>query len=364
MSEKKKVGILTFHRAFSYGAALQAYALQNFLFSLGIENEIIDYQCQYIVDHYQKIFRKNNSGFLRGLAWNILTASTVQKQKKVYEEFVNAHLKMSKPFDKNNISSAVNEYDFFISGSDQVWSPTCAGFDPVYFLDFARHEQKFSYAASIASKNIPENIKAEYTKRISDFSGCSVREESGAKLVRELTGKDALVHIDPTLLIDADGWDKLATETDRRSSYILLFTVLKPVKLIDYALKLSKQTGLPVVYLNNLQPQKVSGIEYIDPVTPDKFISLIKNAEYVCTNSFHGTAFSVIYHKKFAVEIETASKSNIRSQELLESLNLSDRMLLADHAPKMNDEISFEQAEKVIAAERQRSEEYLKNIGV
>lgn len=362
MIKRKKVGILTFHQAFSYGAALQSYALQNFLFSLGIDNEIIDYKCQYIIDRYQKIFRKNNSSFLKSLAWNILTASTVLKQKKVSKEFLSSHLKLSKPFDQNTIASAQDEYRLFIAGSDQVWSPTCAGFDPVYFLDFAKPEQKYSYAASIAAKQIPDNIKDEYTRRISDFSGCSVREESGAKIVKDLTGRDALVHVDPTLLIDAEGWDKLASNLYINTPYILLFTVLKPVKLIDYALKLSKKTGLRVLYLNNLQPKHLSKIEYIDPVTPDKFITLIKNAEYVCTNSFHGTAFSVIYHKRFAVEVETQAKKNIRSQELLEMLGLSDKLLTADNEPDLNADSDFTRADSIIASERQRSAEYLKSM--
>ena len=363
MPDNKKIGILTFHRAFSYGAVLQAYALQNFLFSLGIDNEIVDYNCRYIAERYQRIFRKTTSNPLRGLVWNALTAPTIVRQKKVFTQFAKAHLHLSKPYSESDIQSVGGEYFRFISGSDQVWSPTCAGFDSAYFLDFAKSEQKFSYSASVATTKIPEDIKSEFTRRISDYSACSVREESAAQLVRSLTGKDALVHIDPTLLIDRNGWDRLADNTESRPPYILLFTVLKPKRLIDFALELGKKTGLPVVYLNNSQPRRVKGIEYLKPVAPEKFISLVKNAEYVLTNSFHGTAFSVIYHKRFAVEIETSSKKNIRSKELLESLGLADRMLYNGNAPKMDEQINFEQADRVVAEERRRSADYLKTVG-
>ena len=357
---KKKIGILTFHRALSYGAMLQAYALQNFMLSLGIDNEIVDYNCKYMVDHYQKNFRKTYGNPIKGLGWNLMTLSGIKKERKTRDAFVKEHLVLSKSYTADNISDAKENYSAFITGSDQVFSPTCVGFDPVYFLTFAKPEQKYSYAASIATKNIPENIKDEFKNRIRDFQKYSLREQSGATIVKDLTGKDAFVNIDPTLLLTKESWDKLATDV-LDEPYIFLFTVHKPKNLVNYALELSRKTGLKVIYLNKLKNIKNENLQYMDPVTADKFVGLIKNASYVCTNSFHATAFSVIYHKKFIVESETCKGRNIRSEELLYHLGLSKRVMSTDESD-INAESDWAYVDKKLQEEREKSKDYLLSI--
>lgn len=356
--EQKKIGILTFHKAISYGAVLQAYALQNFMFRLGIENEIIDYQCDYMIEHYQKVFRRTGNHFLKDFFWSLKTASGVKKGKKNTADFTERFLKMSRGYTKETIREAKKEYKAFVTGSDQVWSPTCVGFDPIYFLTFADAEQKYSYAASIAVKEYPMELRSEFVKRISDFQKCSVREKSGVKIIQELTGKEASVNIDPTLLLDAEEWDQIASN-EEREPYIFLFNVLKPKKLISYAIRLAEEKNLKILYLNNRRSVKHERIEYLEPVTADRFIGLIKNAEYVCTNSFHGTAFSVIYGKKFVTETETAISVNIRSQELMETLGLSERILSSKIIPEIDRSYDTDAVWQKIEEERQRSAEYL-----
>ena len=357
---KKKIGILTFHRALSYGAMLQAYALQNFMLSLGIDNEIVDYNCKYMVDHYQKNFRVIQGNPIKGFLWNLMTLNGIKKERKTRDAFVKDHLILSKSYTADNIGCAKDDYCAFITGSDQVFSPTCVGFDPVYFLTFAKPEQKYSYAASIATKTIPENIKDEFRNRISDFQKYSLREQSGAEIVKDMTGKDAFVNIDPTLLLTKESWDKLATDV-LSEPYIFLFTVHKPKNLINYALKLSRKTGLKVIYLNKLKSIKDKNLEYMDPVTADKFVGLIKNASYVCTNSFHGTAFSVIYHKKFIVETETCKGRNIRSEELLNHLGLSKCIMNAKDSD-INADSDWDYVDEKLKEEREKSKDYLLSI--
>lgn len=355
----KKIGILTFHRALSYGAMLQAYALQNFMFELGIENEIIDYNCKYMIEHYQKNFRKTNSNIVRGFLWNLMTLKGIKKERKTRDEFVQRNLVLSKSYNADNISNVCDKYSAFITGSDQVWSPICVGFDSVYFLTFAKPWQKYSYSASIATKSIPENLKTEYKNRLMDFQAYSLREQSGAEIVQDLTGKDAFVNIDPTLLLTRERWDKLAKSVFNEP-YIFLFTIHKPVNLINYALELGKKTGLKVVYLNKLKVHK--GVEYMDPVTADKFIGLIKNATYVCTNSFHGTAFSVIYHKNFVVETDTCKSKNIRSEEFLNNLGLEKRIMSTESKPDILENSDWDFVDKKLAEERKKAKNYLLSI--
>lgn len=359
---KKKIGILTFHRALSYGALLQAYALQNKLFSLGIENEIVDYTSDYMVKHYQRLFRPAKGNPLKGFAYNLLTAGGILKERRTRDRFVQKYLKLSKPYNAGNIAAAAEQYLALIAGSDQVWSPSCAGFDPVYFLDFAAPEQRYAYAASIAAQMIPKELHAEYRRRLKDFAALSLREQSGVELMRQVVGRDdALEHIDPTLLLKREEWDEIVPECAIREPYIFLFTVMKPKELIDQTLALSRKTGLPIVYLNKLHTRREREIHYMDPVEADQFVSLIKHASYVCTNSFHGTAFSVIYHKQFMVETKLAAGRNIRSEELLNRLGLSERIFAGDIFA-IDAQSDWLRADACMEAERRRAEAYLLGV--
>lgn len=360
----KKVGIVTFHRALSYGANLQAYALQNFLFKLGIDNEIIDYRCRSMIKKYQRIFRKTNSKPIKRFLWNLRTANIVIKKRACTENFVTRHIKLSKPYNGENISKCNKNYRAFITGSDQVWSPTCVDFDPVYFLTFADSGKKYSYAASIATNKIPDKLKTEYINRLKDFSGISLREQSGADLVSELTGKQALVHIDPSMLLTVNDWDKICTMPQQlKSPYILMFVVNEQKNLLDYALKLSEEKNCKILWLNYFgKKHRSKRIKYISAVEITDFIGLIKNAEYVCTNSFHGNAFSLLYHKNFVVETDTASKKNVRSEDLMLSLDLKARILSTNNKPDIDDNTDWLKIDKKLDEFRMISKEYLSKI--
>ena len=359
-----KIGILTFHGALSYGANLQAYALQQFMMKLGIGNEIVDYRCEYMINRYQKTIRLFNKSKLRGFVWSLSTAPVVWRKRRATREFSRRYLRLSRPYTAADIKEADGCYRAFVTGSDQVWSPTCVGFDPVYFLTFTTREKKFSYAASIAAEEIPGEIKDEFIRRVSDFDDPSLREESGAELFESLTGKRAHVNIDPSMLLTAGEWDRLCPDSEKAElPYILLFTVPKPCKLVDYAAELARKKSLRVIYLNNFLPKVHTDIiTYQKPVEITRFISLIKNAEYVCTNSFHGTAFSVLYHKKFVVETDMPTVKNIRSRDLCVKTGLEARLLSSDNTPDIDAPSDWENVDKALAKERKSSADYLKRI--
>lgn len=360
MSEK--VGILTFHRALSYGALLQAYALQTKLFSLDIDNEIVDYTCDYMVKHYQRLFRPMKGNPAKVFVLNLLTANGIWKERKTRDRFVAKHMKLSPAYNAENIAQAAQQYSAFVTGSDQVWSPSCVGFDPVYFLGFAAPEQRYSYAASIATQQLPQALHDEYRKRLKDFALLSLREQSGVELVQQVVGRnDAQVHIDPTFLLKKAEWDQIVPECIIKKPYIFLFTVKKPKQLIEQALALSRKTSLPIFYLNKQHTRREKEIHYMDPVEADQFISLIKNASYVCTNSFHGLAFSIIYHKQFMVENALAKGRNIRSEELLNRLGLSNRVFAEDNGA-IDEQPDWTATDALIEAERRRAEAYLLQI--
>lgn len=319
----KKVGIMTFHRALNYGAVLQAYALQKTISSFnGVECEVVDYLSPKITSDY-KPFRVDKNNLIKSISKSIIMYQRRKKRKNSFDLFLKDYINTSqKIYDENSIELAKNDYDMFITGSDQVWSPRCVGFDPIYFLTFAENAQKYSYAASFAVKSLPSDLEEEYKNRLKGFQTFSVRESSGKDLVRSLTGRDACVNIDPSLLLNASEWKKIATSVEKKH-YILVFTANPQISLFEFAYKLSKEKGLPIYYISDTPCIKKNGITYIVAPTVNEFVGYFMDADYVVTNSFHGTAFSVIFNKDLFVEFKNKSGRNIRSESLLNLLGIN-----------------------------------------
>lgn len=357
----KKIGIVTYHQALSYGAKLQAYALQQFLDENGIENDIVDYTCHFMYTRLIRPIRVGTQHRLKSFIRSLITMRQTGIDRRKSVAFRRSYMKLSRPFTAENISEAADEYSAFIAGSDQVWSPTCVGFDPVYFLNFAKPQQKYSYAASIAVKEIPENLREEYKKRLGDFQRISVREQSGVEIVNDLLNRDAQVNIDPTLLLTKDSWEKMSKRIIDEP-YIFLFNVKRPLHLIEYAKKLGEKTGLKIYYLQKNRIHRVKGVTYLDPVSAEEFVGLIKHATYVCTNSFHGTAFSVIFNKDFAVEYDNKDGRNIRSEELLNYLGINDREINSDNFKGPSSPVDWGNVEQKINVQRELSGKYIAEI--
>lgn len=357
----KKLGIITYHHALSYGAVLQTYALQNFLFDIGVDNEVVNYRCKFIEDR-ARVFKYIKGKSLKNYAYSLKCGRGIYHERKNTDCFGNSFLKMTKPYSAETISECSDDFGAFVSGSDQVFSPHCVNFDPIYFLSFAKEGQKYSYAASFGVKELPKDKIDAYKERLSTFSKLSLREESGKEIVKNLLDQEAYVHVDPTLLLTQEKWDKLANDDVPNEKYIFLFNVLKPKELVNYALKLAEEKGMKIIYLNKNKKFKSPLIKYIDSVTADKFIGLIKNASYVCTNSFHGNAFSLIYHKNFIVETDTAIGENNRSRELMIKLGLKNRILAHDLTPDIDANTDWSTVEAYFLEERKKSKEYLLSI--
>lgn len=353
----KKAGIVTFHHAQSYGALLQTYALQQFLFCNGIDNQVVNYRSKFLEDRAHP-FRYIKGKALKNYLASFYYAPRITALRRKVDAFGRDHLVMTELCGPETIAQRTKDLDILITGSDQVFNPTCAGFDPVYFLEFAPSHKKHSYAASFGTGTLPEDKQEAYRQRLGDFRQLSLREESGRQLVQELTGKASQVHVDPTFLLTKEQWDKFLPHTERKP-YIFLFTVLKPKRLVRYALELSERTGLPILCLNYRHKVKDKRIRYIDSVPANVFVELVRNAEYVCTNSFHGNAFSLIYQKRFIVETDTLSGENIRSRELMERLGFSSRILAGENWPDISQTTDWSVVERYLAGERERSRDYL-----
>lgn len=355
----QKIGILTFHNAMSYGAVLQSYGLQHTIEKLGYESEIINYMCEDIYNAHVRIIPKT-----RNLKFNIKMTLMGPKRYKwrcLLQDFRKKYLHESADVKKEQLSECGTHYRKIIAGSDQVFNDVCTKFDSTYFLDFVPNEKKYTYAASFGANSIPKQLRQDYAERLSGFQQLSIREETGCEIVKDLLGREAICNIDPTFLLESKEWDEVVT-CQKRKPYILVFSVLKPVELVDYAIQLGKEKNLDVLYLENYAFPKKEGLKYIGPVSPSEFVGLIKNAEYVLTNSFHGMAFSIIYRKNFLVELKTQASRNIRCEELLKKLGIKNNEIVNGKVEFDRIEYHWDQVETVIAEERKKSLQYLSTI--
>lgn len=330
----KRVGILTMHKVDNVGSALQAYALQRVVESLGYECELIDYLYP-TTEHlaYQnRVVQVRELSILELITYLLrkIKASLRKKTDNPFDQFYKANFHCSKQSFSNRLQlmSDYPSYDIYISGSDQVWNPQYIGFDTSFFLDFAPEgARRVSYASSFSINKVPVEFTKAYQRELMKFDSISVRERSGVNIVKELTGKNCENVCDPTLLLNAEQWAELAEQSIFKTNehYILVYLMAYAYNpypdVYDYIERVYKQLNLPVVFFNGWGGQKGNLQEIrVSVKGPNEFLYLFSHADYVITDSFHGTAFSLIFNKPFITCIQSRDTIDSRITNLLNEI--------------------------------------------
>ena len=329
------IKIITLHCPLNYGAALQAYALKTYLRAIGQDAELIDYRPDYIVDKQKYTYVGKKS-----IAKNVIAkcAYIFAKFPSRYKIKHNFSIFMKKELCKgDNIYHSIEDLrrdtsqaDVFFTGSDQIWNTQMEnGWDDAFFLSFVSKGKKCSYAASMAKSSVlTSEEKQRFRHMLEGFDKISVREENAKKILQPLVTQEIRWVLDPVFLLSEQQWTMMADKTEEKvkgQKYILIYPMGDGLNVISTAQKLSKETGLPIYSISKtIRSQGVS--RQFNGYTPYEFLHLIQNAQYVVTNSFHGTSFSIIFKKNFwACSIGNTSS---RITSLLQSLDLSHRFLL------------------------------------
>ena len=352
-----KVGTLTFPGSPSHGASLQMYALYTALEKMGVDVEVIN----YISD---KVNHKKSSTDLVKAKIAALFLKNSEAAFARFESQINISPKVPMTTTAE-LAEAARTYDRIIVGSDQVWNPVVTGNDMNFYLEFCDDAaKKASYAPSFGVDRVAEADREKISGLLSEITHLSAREERGREMIYELTGRDVPIVLDPTFLVDADDWRKLKKPSGAKGEYVFLYTVKPSPKLLQAAQKFADKYGYKLVYisgglhgiLNKFNPTKhtVSGIG------PSEFISLIDNAKYVFTNSFHGSAFSIILNKNFFVEF--SSDTNSRLKTLIQKFDLGDNVIDCDSFTYEWLQRDYTTVNQMLADKRQESLSYLKEI--
>lgn len=339
----KKIGIITFHNSYNCGSMLESYAIYRKMCEIDPNAEIINFSSNSQKNIYN-VFEKNIS--LKNIIKNFLVfphKKQILTNNNKYEEFKNKYFKLSKEYTENDLIN--DEYSILVAGSDQIWNITIDDYNDAYFLAFSNKAKKIAYAPSFGSKNIIKNTDNpnKYKELISKFDVLSVREKNGQKWIKELTGKDAEVLIDPTLLYDSKFYDNIIdNECTPKFKYIFFYCPSFDRNLCKFVKKVSLKYNLPVICWSSKSYYKkfihTFGFKLPKYESPSIYLSLIKNAELVFTTSFHGTIFSTIYKKRFfTLKNGGMYGDDDRVMTLLEQLDIIERLI----EPFYDDEYNY-----------------------
>lgn len=376
----KRVGIITIVKVNNYGAELQAFATQKALQYLGYEAEIIDYL--FYKNPRHKATKKSAPVFrlsfkIKLAEWlypklsfvrRVLqhnTADGIRRQKFGQFHKDNTHFSNEYPTIESLYEANMN-YDAYIAGSDQVWNPNnYTSLDP-YFLKFApKDKRRISYASSFGVSELPEQTKAYYREALLGLNAVGVREENAVQLVEDVAGVKAEWVLDPTLLLEGKEWMKYAKEVDGIPEKFVLLYEITPCPYIKLlALHVAKEIDSNVVRINREAVREESDDEVVNVMDagPAEFLWLFAHAEAVVTNSFHGTAFSLIMQKDFFVVTPARKQNNSRQKSLLRLVGLEDRQILEGASMPDREVISinYDRSRVLLAEAREKSKNYLK----
>ncbi|MDE6425622.1 MAG: polysaccharide pyruvyl transferase family protein [Ruminococcus sp.] len=366
-----KIGVITWWRN-NYGSILQAYALQQALKELGYSD------CE-VISQYDKnpatvknLFKKLGS---LGLTSTIKIGfwkfgfSKMKNRTAAMMNFVNKHLQVSDVnYTEQTIQNANNIYDTFICGSDQIWNPTLTKLNSIYWLTFVKGEKrKIAYAPSIGVKSLIPEQKGIIQHNLSTFNAVSCREISGTRLLNGVLGNHKCKKVvDPTLLVKKQVWDMLSDTSKNEEKYIFVYFLRCGKEQRKIVEKFAQSKNLKIFSMPFLEPEFAEmydlffGDRKVWGASPADFITYIRNAEYVFTDSFHASVFSIIYHRDFYVFPKKGKAQMERLLSLFHENGIEDRIVNSIEEISTKKTIDWDMVDQMVDSHRKDSQNYLR----
>lgn len=365
-----RILLTTVFSAFNYGSSLQALAGKQIIRKTGYECDLVKLKSlvkgrdvrlgKLMTILLRSLFlKKNNALKTYGTSYN---KAFVEGTENKFFAFTDNYLK---PIEVSwgGLKSMAKDAVACFSGSDQIWNSSTLYVDPLYYLRFAPKYKRVALSPSFGRDFIAEYNKDKMKKWISDYPYLSVREDSGVKLIEELTGREALHLLDPTLIINADEWRNILSIEDKTKDYVLAYFLDKPSALAKKSLKaLKEKLNCKIVAI----PYSFEGMNYCDETVaagPKEFVELVANAKVVCTDSFHGTVFALNMHTPFFAferEYGSANKQSERVLSILRKVDMLDRYQPQNVVDEIEN-LNFNYSEEVLSSERKKAYDYVNN---
>lgn len=375
-----KIGILTFHYAINYGAVLQTYATQKWLLKQGIESDIINYvPIEQESKYHPDIIKKNclvdfKISPLRSVArlvrYKLFTERDYVEKTKKFNIFLEKNFKTTHIIKCKEELGYLNSdrYDGFICGSDQIWNPEITKeFDKTYFCDFVNESIiRIAYAASAGDTSILSQVeyKKDFFRLLKNFNFIGVREQSLADFIEDGSDMNAIVTLDPTLLLEKEDYEEVTASPQHiDKNYVLIYQLARTTKAREIATQIAKERNLEIIEVCGTLYNKPHSKNIICNAGPSELLGLIRDASYVVTNSFHGTTLSIIYQKDFNSIL--SKKRNSRIIDLLKSLKLENRIITENEDFLDSNVIDYSKHIGLLEEKKVQSFNYLKDsIGI
>lgn len=365
----RKIDVMTFHRAHNFGSVLQAYALQTFIEKLHQESHIdmeytlIDFFTRDQEELYN-IYKRCNCP--QNIIKNMIAFRYAKQLKMKYNKFdafIEKYFKLTKRYyNETELIQDPPRANYYLSGSDQIWNVRARDSSTAYYLNFVNSGKRLSYAASLGPMKIDwrKYNSTECANALQKYAAVSVREQGSLENIQAISHIKCSIHVDPTLLLTAEEWRKIQSDANYKGGQYILLYCLEPSKeQIRIADAVSKKLNLPVIILryNNKNDMFNHFVKKYDS-GPADFLAYIDHAALVLSSSFHGTVFSIIYHKPF---YSLNGLTDNRISSILRKTNMLDRSLESlNDVERVNlSEPNDVSIEELIDQEKTRSREYL-----
>lgn len=367
--KKKKTALITPFDTGNIGTVAQAYATQSLINECGYENELIYFHYESIQNPFllSNLAKRGIKRYIGSIAGFLMRYPA----KKGLWEFINAHIKLTEKVSRGQLRELARNYDLIIVGSDCVWNGDAFALETAYLLDFVDEpEKKGNFASSFACDSIPEDQKPIFRKYLSQFNKLSVRETQGKEIIKELTGKDAEVVLDPTLARTSAFWSTITSESrlDIKEDYIFVAEYAISTPLIEDALILSDKYRLPIYCLYPPKGKRIAAKTFVK-ASPQDVLYLIQHASYVLTDSYHMMIFSINFNKQFfAYRTKTNLPAISKYNSILDCLDLNDRLFNTEEVMHNSvdvtrtKEIDYRNVNIKLEVEREKTVNFLKTL--
>lgn len=363
----KKISFITRHAIVNYGSFLQTYATQKLFEDLGYNAQVLDYvRVDEEYHNVTELLLKKSNKWSR----NILTRSIYRMIQwpdhyicgKVFEKERIKYLNLSERItDQIKDADKIPVADIYCTGSDQVWGEIAQDdFDPMYFLKFAPHDaKKIAFSASFGKEDYLKERIDKFENLLQEYDFITVREDSAVDIVNK-AGYKAIQILDPTMIFGGDRWRKLLPPISEKG-YVLLYQLNASHEMDKYVRCFADKTGLKLLRVSVEAHNCLRAGKFKWCLSSFKFLSYIANAEYVITDSFHGTAFAIMFNRQF---IEVLPKEKIaRNLSVLKQFGLEDRILrdFSDYS-YVDLKIDYRYVSNIVESYRKQAEELLKKM--
>ncbi|MZQ83656.1 polysaccharide pyruvyl transferase family protein [Paenibacillus sp. 5J-6] len=364
-----KVCTITCHDVYNHGASLQAYGLLKYLKNSGHEAEIIDYKPDYLSNHYN-LWSVSNPRWEKNFATKYLYLTLKlpgrlreRARKRAFDKFKDDYLRITENRYESNeeLKNNTPYADAYICGSDQIWN--CLhknGKDPAFYLDFVPDKKiKASYAASFATDTISSEYQPVVKQRVEKLDAIGVREKSGVEILNKLNIQKANHVVDPVFLLDKNDWNDMCKQ-EFQEKYILIYDFDNSSLIKKIALEIAKEKGYKIytIYSGKLKYAD----KYFTLDGPETFVSLVRDAQFVISNSFHAAVFSVLYEKMFVI-VNRNEAINTRMRDLLDDLQLKDRLVDEKYnLDKVLSVIDYKESNAILHEKIRFSKKYLQDV--